>query len=204
MDGNRYDGGLTMARRTRAKKAKPRDDDAVHEAAHAVVSVRLGLPLASTDILKRGRINHPGGVPTGYQALESAGYTTLEPGSADRWVDELPDPAARASLEALAAQAAAGIVAELSRGAKLDDPAHYDDRYGVVAIAGVLGLGTSSVEQPVRDFIVASIERAKDVLLQDDCRAWNTVANALLERKTLTGDEVLYLVQFTDDTGTED
>jgi hypothetical protein len=156
--------------------------------------VRLGLPLASTDIAKRtvdGQL--------GREGFASAGYTTLEPGSAERWVSELPASSARANLEAFAAQAGAGVVAELVRGGKLDDPAHQGDLQDMLQIAGVLGLGESTNDPAVKDFMTRSIKRAGEALDRDGGRAWDTISEALLDKKALTGDEVRYLIQYADD-----
>ena len=101
---------MKRAKAKRAKsEAKPeeRANSARHEAAHAVVGVRLGLPLASTDI--RWRVF---GTPDMMPSLSknqiglASGYTTLVEGTARGWEDALPDPAARDSIERLACQCA--------------------------------------------------------------------------------------------------
>ena len=183
-------------RRTKAKKARAAAvrADARHEAAHAVVSVRLGLPLASTDIAKRTVTSQ-----FGREGFASAGYTAIEPGSAERWTSELPADSARANLEAFAAQAGAGVVAELVRGGELDDPAHRGDLQDIVQIAAVLGLGESSNDPAIRDFMTRSIKRAGEALDRDGGRAWDIITEALMEKKALTGDQVRYLIQYADD-----
>jgi hypothetical protein len=60
-------------------------------------------------------------------------------------------------------------------------------------------LGASSGEERVKMFIKAAVERAAEVLFQDDSRAWALVAEALRKRRTLTGDEVRILIAVADD-----
>ena len=65
-----------------------REGTAIHEAAHAVVAVRLGLPLASTDVRLR-RVTHDGDEAKGElgvnlkpgQGVLSSGYTAVELGT---------------------------------------------------------------------------------------------------------------------------
>ena len=167
-------------------------DSARHEAAHAVVGVRLGLPMASTDIKRRSQ--SPNGramvARRGYMVRPSLGYTTIVEGTAERWQDALPDPATQDGLERLAAQCAAGIVAEVMAGREINDPSCYDDAQQLVQIAGGLGLGRSDMDEPVRDFTSRALQRAGDVLGQDDGAGWDNVTRALLKRESLTGDEV--------------
>lgn len=130
--------------------------------------------------------------------MRSVGFTTLVEGTAERWQASLPDPDARASIEALAAQAAAGIIAELERGTALNDPAHSDDVYQLVQIAGVLGIGKSTADAGVREFLAVAVERAGATLSADDGRAWAVVTQALRQRRSLVGDEVRALVAAVD------
>ena len=93
-------------------KPKPTRADAKHEAAHAVVSVRLDLPLASTDIKQRV-ITTSDKMPSlreGYVAF-SSGFTTLVEGPVAAWEEPVPDPDAVAARRSFAGQTAAGIVA---------------------------------------------------------------------------------------------
>ena len=186
---------------SRPEEASEQEEDdrghnARHEAAHAVVSVRLGLPLASTDIVRR--TSSPDGrqvrVPPGYNAVASLGYTTLVKGTAEAWIDKLPDPIAKDSLERLAAQAAAGMVAEVDAGHQLGDAAHHDDFYRLVQLADVLGLGQSNQDPAVRGFIASAYVRAEKIL-HGDREGWDGVAQALLDRQALTGDEVRALLR---------
>lgn len=169
----------------------PRSADLVrsarHEAAHAVVSVQLGLPLASTDI--RRRTVDPN---TGERMRDavSVGFTTLRRGSAEGWRAALPDGAAREKLEALGAQCAAGVVAETEAGLPLSAPEHREDLVAIVQIAGALGLGTSNEDEAVRRFMAECFQRAADVLFADDGEAWAAVTRALLERRVLNAEEV--------------
>lgn len=110
-------------------------------------------------------------------------------------MSELPASSARANLEAFAAQAGAGVVAELVRGGKLDDPAHREDLQDILQIAGALGLG----DPAIRDFMTQAIERAGQALDRDGGQAWVIITEALLDKKSLTGDQVRYLIQYSDD-----
>lgn len=199
---------MSMARKARRKKRQrrtatveiDREQTAIHEAAHAVVAVRLGLPLAYTDITHRVMTAGEGGPGTMASLNEgetcvSSGYTTLVEGTSVAWQKALPDPKARESLEHLGAECAAGIVAEMSGGAKEDDWAHRDDLYGVLQCASALGIGNSTEEEAVRDFISSRYQRAVEVLIDEDkSAAWGRVTAALLERERLSGDEVRDIV----------
>lgn len=180
-----------MSRRSREApapfhEANDRFRDARHEAAHAVVSVRLGLPLESTDILRRIE-PYPG-----RQGLEvlSTGYTTLPEGTAEAWAGQLPDPEARRNLESLAVQCAAGVVAEMAGGGKSNDIAHRTDLESMIQIAGNLGIGMSTDQRAVKDWMQDCVGRAAGALFADNGVAWDRVTDALLGRGHLTGDDV--------------
>lgn len=181
-----------------AKKPKPTLADARHEAAHAVVSVRLGLPLESTSI-RRELITASSGRPSSVplrpgEAFVSAGYTTLVNGTTEQWVRALPDATARESLKNFGAQAGAGIVAEMRRGAVLSDVSHRDDVQQLVQIAGILGIGTSTAEPEVRQWIAERIAVAEAVLQDDGGASWDRVAATLARKQILSGDQVRALV----------
>jgi hypothetical protein len=171
---------------------KPNRADAKHEAAHAVVSVRAGLPLASTSI-RRG-LGPRVAPPKGIREMVSLGYTTLAEGSAEAWVAALPTPDARWKLKLLAAQTAAGIVAEQTS-ANRSHMADHGDLQGLVNIAAKLGIGESSEEPAVQTFIKESLELAEAMLTHDNGLAWDRVTSSLLRKKSLTGDEVRQIVE---------
>ena len=188
-------------RKARANRAVSQIiQDARHEAAHAVVSVRLNLPLASTDIIRQA-------VPQGHdqeramislapgQVGVSSGFTTLVEGSAEVWQRSLPDPDARASLESLAQQVMAGPVADAYADLPLGHFGHRDDLQQVVQLAGILGIGTSNEDPAVKDFMSSSFERADEVLMEDDGAGWDRVAQALLGGRALTGAYVRALLR---------
>jgi hypothetical protein len=131
--------------------------------------------------------------------LVSSGYTGLVEGSARAWQRALPDPDARKALVGFAAQAAGGIVAEMARGASPFGAECRDDLFGVVQIAGVLGVGNSSDEEDVRAFVSAAVATAKEALEgRDDGIAWERVTTALLRKTALTGDDVRAIVREAD------
>lgn len=163
---------------------------AMHEAAHAVVSVRLGLPLESTDIIEREEAVGAAGKTIGV----SQGFTTLREGTVRPWLEALPDEGARRNLEAFGAQGAAGIVAERYLGSADDHPAIQEDLTAVVIVAGWLGLGKDAAEPPVRRFVAQATARAEEVLMQDGGAAWDRVTEALIERRALSGDDVQHIV----------
>lgn len=132
-------------------------------------------------------------VPAGV-TLYSVGYTTLTEGTALRWADALPDPDARANLEALAAQVAAGVVAELDAGRDLNSLEHRDDFYQMVQIGGALGYGSSSTDPAMQSWMKAVTERAAELLAVDAGEAWDRVTVALLRKGRLSGEEVGALV----------
>lgn len=168
------------------KPSKPTRADARHEAAHAVVAVRLGLPLDSTTI----RRSQGHALSDGY----SLGYTSLVPGTVHRWERELPSVSAQDKLRALATQCAAGVVAEMTAGADETAPAHRDDLQQIVQIAGALGLGGSTDEAPVREFVGSAVRNAAAVLSADGEVAWDRVTVALFRKQTLSGGEVEEIV----------
>ena len=77
-----------------------------HEAAHAVVAVRLGLPLVSVDIHL-----DPMEMPDG-TSIVTAGFTALDQTITHQWTVSLPDSHAVERITAIATQIAAGCVAE--------------------------------------------------------------------------------------------
>ena len=99
-------------------KAKERQASARHEAAHAVVAVRVGLPLVSTDIRRGGDrlgIVRPKGV-----RIVSLGLTDLTHGYTEGLRARLPSHEAQQGFWNLAAMSAAGIIAEWASGLPFD------------------------------------------------------------------------------------
>lgn len=176
--------------------------DARHEAAHAVAAVRLNLPLDYTTIRKQVVAGDQGaGGRRSYSndTAVSVGYTTLVEGSAQAWADALPDPVARERLEALAIQCAAGPAADAESGIRLGDVSHQGDLQGLLMLARNLGIGHSTDEAPVREWMAEQCLLA-DALLSgsDDGAAWDRVRVALARKRHLTGDEVRALVGESD------
>jgi hypothetical protein len=173
---------------------KRRKEVAFHEAAHAVVGVRLGLPLASVDIRARGAEQldayvHEATLP-GRPVTSAEGGAVLVPGAVEQWNETITDLDTRDRFVRLAAMAAGGVVAEMEMGKGVNDPAHRADIVSIVHIAATLGIGRATVEKPVENFINAAFKRAAEVLNEDGGRGWRAVAAALLKSETLSADEV--------------
>jgi hypothetical protein len=178
------------------KVPPPTRADARHEAAHAVVSVRMELPLEATSIVRaeaHATLSAIKGV-----VLKSVGYTNLVSGTVKSWEAALPDPIARQSFEKFAVQGAAGIYAEMSRGSHMFSPEHRDDLEMLVKIASRLGVGNSTDEEAVRNFVDTAVSNAEAVLTQDTGVAWERVTTSLLRKKRLTAQEVRRIVQESD------
>src|SRR5437773_2493561 len=96
-------------------------ENARHEAAHAVVAVRLRLPIQTTDIESRPMTDVSGhGLPNDL-VVTTGGLTRLAEGTIDAWIPALPDAEARKMVEAHAVMLAAGVVAEIDRGSTAHD-----------------------------------------------------------------------------------
>ena len=188
-------------------KVTPTDRSiAVHEAAHAVAAVRLGLPLVYTSIRAGGagddaisadaqRTARPGG------KLLAAGHTVLERGALAQWEAVLPDPQARANLEKVSVYTAAGIVAETKMGAALNDEGNRNDLTDLLRQAATLLGSTFSLADPppaVLQWVTARLNDADALLRADDGAAWDRMMATLVHKKDLSGDEVLGLVAEAD------
>ena len=173
-----------------------------HEAAHAVVCVRLGLPLAYTTIRPGAGADatiNPDAqrtMPPGV-TLVSCGYTTLEPGTVEQWQAALPDPEAQARIQAVAVKTAAGMVTEAERGAHVLDASDRGDFVDLLQVAAVLlRIPFKSNDPPpaVRAWCAARLTEAETLLHADGGAAWDRVTAALLQRQHLSGDDVRALV----------
>lgn len=191
-----------------AKVRPPDRFDAAHEAAHAVVCIRRDLPLEYATIGRRGVIGRDflddrEMVEIGITKI--GGHVTME------WFDSLPDPAARAKVDDLATFMAAGIVSEVvRRDANLDDVKHRGDWQDLLKLIANLRQGGSMPDGPdatlvqafgdpaVEDYIASALDRAQDILLQDDGTAWERVTTALFRKKYLTADAVRAIVTESD------
>ena len=167
---------------------------ALHEAAHAVVAIRLGLPLASTDIESRPITDISGhGIPDDV-VVTQGGLTTLTEGTIDALLAALPGSTAREGLEAVGVMIAAGVEAEIRGGVTAHDVRCRSDVYDLVVLARVLGIGNSTGDPPVVAWMHALNVRAWGFLRQDGKAAWHRVAAALIQRRSLSGVEVEELV----------
>jgi len=152
---------------------------ACHEAAHAVVAVRLGLRLVDTDIIERG-----------VRSNTSSGRTRL----ADA------NPAAEAIV------GAASIAADGNRSVRFWDVSPNAPTAGDVEKLADFAqrLGVLRRWEDFRDdpafgpWATAAVERARDLLRADGGAAWECVREALLHRNRLLGPEVMALVAESD------
>jgi hypothetical protein len=152
-----------------------------HEAAHAVVGVRLGMTLHSIDIglqFVRGK---------GGEIALSSGYTSY-------LVNPLTERlGAVAAFRARAVFAAAGMVAEEER-KTVDLVAIRDDFEGIRRYASALGYPSDRSNPIFNSFYAASHKRAHTLLLIDGGAAWERTQKALRRHQTLTPAMVTNLV----------
>ena len=151
-----------------------------HEAAHAVVAVRLGLLLDDTDITERG-----------VGSNTTSGQTNVK--------DLDANPAAGAIV------AAAGIVADGNRSARFWEVSPNAPTAGDVEKLAYYAqrLGVLQCSEDFRDdpafgpWATAAVQRAHDLFHADGGVAWGRVKDALLQR-SLSGNEVRALVAEAD------
>jgi len=146
-----------------------------HEAAHAVVAARLGLPLVYADIVDRPH---------------RSGRTRLR-------------KAAEANPAACATVAAAGVVAERDRRAEFwHVPFTAPTATDVVVLArcavrvGVLRSWRDLEEDPAfGPWATAAVRRARALLRRDSGAAWRRVTAALIREHRLSGAAIYALVR---------
>lgn len=156
-----------------------------HEAAHAVVAVRLGLVVAPINIRCRSACT-----------IDSPGTMVVA-----RLVQRLavrPNPAAREWLEALALYAAAGCAADAALGMKLGDVSHRGDIANLVQVARALGVGEFLTERSVQSWLAENVLVGGMLLLADDGAACERVRAELVRKGALTGDAVRELAVASD------
>jgi hypothetical protein len=165
-----------------------------HEAAHAVVSVRLKLPLASVDIRSRR-------VPDGHRVLTTTGLVAMQEGAVAAWAQALPALDARNRIVEYATQAAAGPVADQGSAIKPDDLGASVDWQQIFEMAVALGIGPTVNDPMVKAWALERTRAAAAILNDDGGAAWDRVRFALARRKSLTGDEVRRLIDESDRQG---
>ena len=156
-----------------------------HEAAHAVVAARLGLPLQSVNI----RIV----AQPGKRVAVSGGITNIDGKVIKRWYELLPDPEAMKQLENYGTMVAAGMIAERRRPVpNPKDPAALGDEAQLADF--LFGLhGLNSKTPAGREWIEKRLVEAEKILLADG-KAWDTVHATLASNGEMSGDEVRGIV----------
>lgn len=149
-----------------------------HEAAHAVVGVRLGMTLVSVDIKPRKLQGAYGRIAM------SCGYTSYE---LSTLIEQLGRTEAH---RACAVFAAAGIVAEREHGDG-DRHATADDVEGVVRHGTAAGI--TAADRAV--FLADAINQAAHLLSLDGGTAWLRVRSALRLQRSLSPARVEALVR---------
>lgn len=163
--------------------------------------MRLGLPLVYTSIRGGGagddaisadaqRTTRPG------RKFVSAGHTTLERNILAQWEAALPEQEARANLEKVSVETAAGIVAEIKMGAGLDDEGNRNDLVQLMQQAATLLVAFNPADPPpaVTQWLTARLNDADALLHADGGAAWDRATATLLRKKGLSGEEVRTLV----------
>ncbi len=160
-----------------------------------MVGIRVGLPVTQTDV--RRRFVNPDGseLRRGVEGerMVSVGFTALREGTKRSYLDALPDPDAREQVEALAAFAAAGVVAEVHySGPNYASDLEFlnatsNDRIDIAVYADALG-------EQQGQLMGDAVNRAGAVLAENDRGAWETVAQQLFERGCLDEKEIRRLI----------
>ena len=187
--------------------------DAKHEAAHAVVAVRLGLPLAYATIrpwpLTPSLNNARLGLPSDSETWLGGHYALVE-GAVESWEKDLQssDPAARDAARkefiqyAAVISAGIGATVESKRRPSWLDIAHQGDIHDFMLVAGLLGVGRKFKTPAVQSFLNSSLIRAQiDLQKMDAGKAWDRVTTALFRKKHLTGDEIKKIITESDAEG---
>lgn len=168
-------------------------ENARHEAAHAVVAVRCGLPLLSTDIKRRTgqRFHDPSRTAAN---VDSLGLTQLDKGFELAWDQAWKKGGVDLTelLRCSAVYGAAGVIADLEMGLQLGHPGHADDLFGIDRYARKAGCLTPQEVAAYRD---SAMEAARELLMNCDTgAAWDRVRVALLRKEALSGKEVEQMV----------
>lgn len=154
-----------------------------HEAAHAIVMVRLGLPLRDVSVAtERGR-----------DGLYHGG-AAVDEGASHRWQDDPAALEAREAFEKMAAVYMAGVDCDN----RLGQPAecHCHDVELAVIQAAFLGIGGAAVGRFLDE---AQVVAARE-LGRDGGAAWKAVYESLdREPHRLTGGEVRQLIRQSDE-----
>jgi hypothetical protein len=177
-------------------------ENARHEAAHAVVGVRLGLPVkfatirrAPMDAAMNSRMGREGN-SEGRVEIDSTVFPSAKAGGP-------LTVAAREAHERLAVQTAAGILVEYRRGGVgAMVGAGSADIAAMLETANILGIvsvpiGATVDPATLPDFqpwMNDCVNRAAAILESDDGAAWDRVRMALERKRFLSGTELRTLI----------
>jgi hypothetical protein len=162
-------------------------------AAQAVVAVRMDLPLESADIYLRVRPARGG------QLMLSGATATFQKGFLQHCIGALPDAAAAERLTSFAAVPGALCAAAALDQRRAEEALGHQLAFSqMYLVARALGIG-SAAEPAARAWVKDRFLEALSLLIVDGQAAWNSVANALQERATLTGEQVRNFIEASDE-----
>lgn len=185
--------------------------DARHEAAHAVVAVRLNLPLEYVNIRERK-------VQKGNAIYTYGGGAMINAEAKAAWFAELPSGQGEERITSWAVEIAAGPVSDQAAGCDPNDLGASVDWEQLLALAYALGVGSYTEVRPwvtrigvpseiigrfrndpaVRAWLNERTKAARRILHRDGGAAWDRVRLTLERKKYLTGDEVRELIAESD------
>ena len=162
-------------------------------AAQAVVAVRLDLPLESADIYLRVRPARWG------QLMLSGATATFQKGFLQQCIGALPDAGAAERLTSFAAVPGALCAAAMMDQRRPEEALGHQLAFRqMYLVARALDIGWTA-EPAARAWVKDRFLEAVSLLIVDGQSAWNSVANALQERATLSGGQVRHLIQASDE-----
>jgi ATP-dependent Zn protease len=161
---------------------------AVHEAGHCVAYREAGMPIASASIIPRGA---SGG------ETRASGGRPMFPTRADLDAGVMILLAGRAAEEAILGAASTGAVADIAVATRALAEGHAAHGLGATLLHRSDAAGSLAYDRDLRDIVEADLSRlyAQSLALMRRRRAHvEQIAEALLTRRFLTGEDVAALV----------